>query len=133
MKGKTAILTAGCLCIVFAIILSVQLLLLTGNHGVTVRTDRSASREEIMTPGSSSFSSGEKTLPEKKSININTTDSETLQSLPGIGPATADAITGYRGAHGPFESVEQLADVPGIGSGTLDRIREYICVEEDSP
>lgn len=48
-------------------------------------------------------------------ININTADATTLAELKGIGPAKAKAIVDYRRQHGPFKSVEQLADVKGIG------------------
>nr|WP_317399681.1 ComEA family DNA-binding protein [uncultured Gemmiger sp.] len=47
-------------------------------------------------------------------VNPNTADAETLMTLPGIGQEKADAILAYRAEHGPFLSVEELADVPGI-------------------
>ena len=61
-------------------------------------------------------------------VNINTADSATLQTLPGIGPALADRIIEYRTANGPFASVDALTDVAGIGDRTLDRVRDRLSV-----
>lgn len=62
-------------------------------------------------------------------INVNTADSATLQTLPGIGPAKASAIIDYRTQYGAFTSVDQLTDVPGIGPATLGSIRSLVTVE----
>ena len=49
-----------------------------------------------------------------------------LDTLPGVGPKTAQQIIAYREAHGPFRSVEELAEVPGIGPATVERLRELV-------
>ncbi len=61
-------------------------------------------------------------------ININSADATRLEDLPGVGPATAALIISYREQHGPFASVEQLADVRGIGPAKLDAIRALVTV-----
>ncbi len=61
-------------------------------------------------------------------ININSADATRLEDLPGVGPATAALIITYRDQHGPFASVEQLADVRGIGPAKLDAIRALVTV-----
>ena len=48
-------------------------------------------------------------------ININSADAALLDELPGVGPATAEAIVTYRDQNGPFVNVNGLEDVPGIG------------------
>ncbi|CAN5457615.1 hypothetical protein BH10ACT2_BH10ACT2_03820 [soil metagenome] len=68
------------------------------------------------------------TTAEVGPININSADSKRLEDLPGVGPATATAIIAYRDQHGPFGSVEQLADVRGIGPAKLDAIRALVTV-----
>lgn len=55
-------------------------------------------------------------------VNVNTADAATLDSLPGIGPSTAAAIVAYREANGPFGSLADLDKVPGIGPATLEKI-----------
>ena len=55
-------------------------------------------------------------------VNINTADAATLsRALNGIGPAKAEAIIAHREQHGPFKSVEELANVRGIGLATVER------------
>ena len=61
-------------------------------------------------------------------LNINSADAKRLEDLPGVGPATAALIIAYRDQHGPFASVEQLADVRGIGPAKLDAIRALVSV-----
>ena len=61
-------------------------------------------------------------------ININTADLSALQSLTGIGPATAQKIIDYRTAHGLFASIEDLKAVSGIGEKKYQAIASSICV-----
>ncbi|WP_379883057.1 helix-hairpin-helix domain-containing protein [Laceyella putida] len=59
-------------------------------------------------------------------INVNTATAEELDQLNGIGPSKAEAIVRYREEHGPFRSVEEIAQVPGIGEKTVEKFREQI-------
>ncbi len=61
-------------------------------------------------------------------ININTATQAELESLSGIGPATAIKILAYREENGPFESIEEIMAVSGIGPATFERIQEHISV-----
>lgn len=61
-------------------------------------------------------------------INVNVADAQRLEDLPGVGPATAAAIIAHREQHGPFASVDQLAQVRGIGPAKLDAIRGLVTV-----
>ena len=61
-------------------------------------------------------------------VELNTATAEQLDALPGVGPATAEAILAYREANGPFTSVEQLLDVRGIGEAKLESLRDLVVV-----
>jgi competence protein ComEA len=61
-------------------------------------------------------------------ININTASQAELETLPGIGPTTAQRIIQYREQNGPFVSTEDIINVPGIGAGTYQRIQDLITV-----
>lgn len=61
-------------------------------------------------------------------VNINTADSATLQTLDGIGPATAQRIIDYRTANGPFGSKEELRQVSGIGEKKYAAIEAHITI-----
>jgi competence protein ComEA len=62
-------------------------------------------------------------------INVNTATAEELTRLPGIGDALATRIIIYRADHGPFASIDELAEVNGIGPQTVDRLRDRATVE----
>lgn len=64
-----------------------------------------------------------------ETIFINSATSEELQTLPGIGPATADSIVEYREANGPFGSLADLDEVSGIGPSTLETLEPLISFE----
>lgn len=59
-------------------------------------------------------------------IDINTADADTLDLLPGIGPAYAQRIIEYRSANGPFRTVEDIMDVSGIGEKTFAKMKDLI-------
>ena len=58
--------------------------------------------------------------------NVNTATAADLQRLPRIGPALSQRIVAHRETHGPFQSVEALADVRGIGEKTVERLRPWV-------
>ena len=66
--------------------------------------------------------------PTPARVNINTADSATLQTLTGIGPATAQKIIDYRNAHGGFRTIEEIRNVSGIGDKKFEAIANYITV-----
>ena len=87
--------------------------------------DRALENGEIITIPSAQ----EKETSDK--ININTANIETLDKIPGVGEATAQAILEYRQANGGFRTLEELLLVPGIGEKKLESMRPYITLEED--
>ena len=65
---------------------------------------------------------------EAEPIDINTASAAELETLPGIGPATAAAIVEHRAQHGPYASVDDLEAVRGIGPAKLEAIRDRVTV-----
>jgi competence protein ComEA helix-hairpin-helix repeat region len=61
-------------------------------------------------------------------ININTASVAELDTLPGVGPTTAQKIIDYREQNGPFINAEDIINVSGIGPGTYERIKDLITV-----
>src|SRR3954451_5591963 len=59
-------------------------------------------------------------------IQLSTATVEQLDSLPGVGPATAQKILDYRTKHGAFSSVDELDAVPGIGPKRLEQLRDLV-------
>lgn len=62
-------------------------------------------------------------------VNINTADQTELETLPGIGTATAEKIIDYRNKNGKFSSIEDIQNVKGIGNAKYENIKESICVK----
>lgn len=62
-------------------------------------------------------------------VNINTADAAELDTLPGIGEATALDIIAFREKNGPFRKIEDIMKVPRIKQGRFDSVKEFITVE----
>ena len=62
-------------------------------------------------------------------IDINTATGDLLETLPDIGPKTAEQIILYRQENGNFVRIEDIMNVPGIGQATFDTIKDLIVVE----
>jgi competence protein ComEA len=59
-------------------------------------------------------------------VHLNSATLEELDTLPGIGPVTAQKILDYRTEHGAFSSVDELDSVPGIGPARLAELKELV-------
>lgn len=65
---------------------------------------------------------------ENNKVNINTATQSELDTLPGIGPATAQKIIEYREKNGNFSKIEDLQEVKGIGDAKFLEIKDKITV-----
>jgi competence protein ComEA len=61
-------------------------------------------------------------------VNINTADAAALDTLPGVGPATAARIIDWRQKNGHFATIEDLMAVTGIGDKTFDALKDLVTV-----
>ena len=61
-------------------------------------------------------------------VNINTATQTELETLPGIGPVTAQAILQWRTDNGAFSAVDELMEVSGIGEATLADLAPFVTV-----
>lgn len=59
-------------------------------------------------------------------VDVNRAGVDELDALPGVGPATANAIVTERKRNGPFPTVDDLLRVPGIGPAKLDALRDLV-------
>jgi competence protein ComEA len=66
-------------------------------------------------PGSAGGSSGP--------VHLNSASVADLDTLPGIGPVTAQKIVDYRQQHGPFTALDDLDAIPGIGPARIEQLR----------
>ena len=73
-------------------------------------------------PATSTAAAGAATGP----VSLSAATLDQLDTLPGVGPVTAQKILDYRTAHGAFRSVEELDAVPGIGPATIEELRELV-------
>ena len=60
-------------------------------------------------------------------VNLNTASPQVLSLLPGIGPAKAAEIAGYRKRR-PFRTVDELVRIKGIGRKMVRRLRAHLAV-----
>ena len=59
-------------------------------------------------------------------ISLSQANQASLETLPRIGPATAERIIAWREANGPFHSIEDLLAISGIGPATLEGLADLV-------
>lgn len=62
-------------------------------------------------------------------ININKATIQELDTLPGIGEATANKIINYRDENGEFKSIDEIKNVNGIGDKKYEELKSLISIE----
>jgi competence protein ComEA len=104
--------------------------------GLTRRAERTAVNlaapladgEQVLVAARGSPASGAAGAPAGTAgpVSLNTATAEQLDTLPGVGPVTAQKIVDYRQEHGPFTSVDGLDAIPGIGPARLADLRPLV-------
>jgi competence protein ComEA len=59
-------------------------------------------------------------------VDLNAASPSILDTLPGVGPVTAQRIIDWRTQHGRFASIEQLQEVEGIGPTRFSRLKDLV-------
>lgn len=87
-------------------------------------------------PGASFFAPQSEPRPTSKSpsskqppaagVSVNTATLEELDTLPGVGPVTAQRIIEHREMSGGFRTVDELLAVKGIGPKKLEQMRPFV-------
>ena len=103
--------------------------LTTESPTIESSTKESSTKESFTKESSATGSSSSKSEKITTKININTASVEELQTLKGIGPATAKSIILYREEYGAFSAIEEIMNVKRIGEKTFAKIKERITVE----
>ena len=89
---------------------------------------KASPRGEVREGSTSSGSVSTGTATVGAIIDLNTATLTQLDTIPGIGPVTAQAILDYRTKHGKFTKIEELQEVDGIGTKTYAQIAPHVRV-----
>lgn len=79
--------------------------------------------------GTTKANSNNQNQSSNKKMNINKATESELESLPGIGPSTAQKIISYRNEKGKFNSIEDIKNVSGIGDSKYNNIKGLISIK----
>ena len=88
----------------------------------------SAATKAKSTKGTPSASSAKPSTTANGRVNINTADATALETLPRVGPATAQKIIDWRTRNGRFRSIQDLRSVSGIGDATFAQLEPLVTV-----
>lgn len=100
----------------------------TLGRGAVIVRDSGGSAEIVGNgEGNGEGNSGEDAKVSK--IKINTADAGELDTLPGVGEATARDIIAFREKNGPFRKIEDIMKVPRIKQNRFESIKEFITVD----
>jgi len=83
--------------------------------------------EQVLVPeGGALASTGAAAAGSSGPVSLSSATAEQLDTLPGIGPVTAQKIVDFRTQHGPFRSVEALDAIPGIGPARIAELQGLV-------
>jgi competence protein ComEA len=83
---------------------------------------------EVRDGGGGGGASGNRSSGPSAQLDLNAATAAQLDTLPGVGPVTAERILNWRADHGRFGRVEELQEVEGIGPKTYAQIAPHVRV-----
>ncbi len=96
-----------------------------------VEAHRARASPDVIKPAEKVVEQPEPLAESKFPININSATAEELDTLPGVGPATAERIMAYR-AKRKFRKTRDIQRVKGIGKATFKRLESKISVRDST-
>ncbi|HKN91100.1 MAG TPA: helix-hairpin-helix domain-containing protein [Acidimicrobiia bacterium] len=102
--------------------------LVDGQRVYVPRRGEAVPPEPVAASAGGGAGEGESGSEPAEPIDLNAAGLAALDSLPGIGPATARAILEERARRGGFRSTRDLLRVPGIGEGRFARLKDHVRV-----
>lgn len=102
--------------------------------GLTRRADRNgvnfaalvSDGEQVLVPERGSAAAAVAGAAAAGPVSLSSASAEQLDTLPGIGPVTAEKIVAYRQQHGAFTSVDGLDAIPGIGPARIAELQGLV-------
>lgn len=91
-----------------------------------IQIENQISGEANTSPNTPTTAQSKPTTPRYAIADINTADTSSLISLPGIGSKLAARIVGFRDKLGGFYSTEQIKETYGLPDSTFQKIKQYI-------
>jgi competence protein ComEA helix-hairpin-helix repeat region len=83
----------------------------------------------VIDSGGAVVNEGQKSSKSNGKIDINKASLDELDTLPGIGEATAQDIISYREDNGPFKTIQDIMKVPRIKESRFEKIKDFITVD----
>lgn len=85
--------------------------------------------QQLVTIASASGNSSSGSSSTSGKVNLNKADEAALTTLPGVGPAKAQAIIAYREESGGFQTIDDIKKVSGIGEKSFERLKDLIDIK----
>ncbi len=101
-------------------------LIIVGEYRAQASIQDTSAASETLEQEPAPVGEAKEVADEHERININSADANTLQKLPGIGPAYAGRIVAYRQQNGGFKTKDELLKIKGIGEKRLAKIKAFI-------
>ncbi|TQL67690.1 competence protein ComEA [Nocardioides albertanoniae] len=99
--------------------------LLTDGQQIVVGAPSGAGPGGGAAPGAAASAAGAP-APGGARVSLNAASMQELETLPGVGPVTAQAIIDWRTSNGSFTSVDELLEVDGIGPKTMASLEPLV-------